>query len=111
MRLPLEIPARDEHQVSGPHRQTPPRHRTLPPCHTPTPAYLCHMADTRILYNATCPVCSFEIDAYRRRAIREGLALQFDTLDHAADWGLTPDQAARRLHVIHLRRQGLSRSK
>ena len=59
------------------------------------------MADTRILYNDTCPVCSFEIDAYRRRAIREGLALQFDTLDHAADWGLTPDQAARRLHVSH----------
>lgn len=58
------------------------------------------MKDTRVLYNDTCPVCSFEIDAYRRRAIEDGLPLQFDTLDCAAGWGITADQAARRLHVL-----------
>ena len=59
------------------------------------------MEDTRVLYNDTCPVCSFEIGAYRRRAIKDGLPLQFDTLDRAAEWGITPDNAARRLHVLH----------
>lgn len=59
------------------------------------------MEDTRVLYNDTCPICSFEIDAYRRRAIRDGLPLQFDTLELAAQWGISPDQAARRLHVLH----------
>jgi predicted DCC family thiol-disulfide oxidoreductase YuxK len=59
------------------------------------------MEETRVLYNDTCPVCSFEIDAYRRRALREGLPLRFDRLDQAANWGITPDQAARRLHVLH----------
>lgn len=58
------------------------------------------MEDTRVLYNDTCPICSFEIDAYRRRAIQEGLPLQFDTLDQAAMWGIGPEQAARRLHVL-----------
>jgi predicted DCC family thiol-disulfide oxidoreductase YuxK len=57
------------------------------------------MADTRILYNDTCPVCRFEIDHYRRAAA--GLPLRFDPLTEAACYGLTPDQAARRLHVLH----------
>jgi predicted DCC family thiol-disulfide oxidoreductase YuxK len=56
--------------------------------------------DTRVLYNDTCPVCRFEIDAYRRRAMASGAPLRFDRLDKAADWGLTPDQAARQLHVM-----------
>ena len=56
------------------------------------------MPDTRILYNDTCPVCRFEIDAYRRAA--KGLPLRFDPLTEAACYGLTPDQAARRLHVL-----------
>lgn len=57
--------------------------------------------ETRVLYNDTCPVCRFEIDAYRRRAQAEGLPIRFDALDRAGDWGLTPDQAARSLHVWH----------
>lgn len=62
--------------------------------------YLCAMTqETRVLYNQTCPVCRFEIDGYRRRAVAEGLAIRFDVLDRAQDWGLTPDQAARQLHV------------
>lgn len=59
------------------------------------------MKDTRVLYNDTCPVCSFEIDAYRRRAEANGLPIRFDSIADAAKWGLTPDQAARRLHVMH----------
>jgi predicted DCC family thiol-disulfide oxidoreductase YuxK len=55
--------------------------------------------ETRVLYNDTCPVCRFEIDAYRRRALADGLPIRFDQLDSAADWGLAPDQAARQLHV------------
>ena len=55
--------------------------------------------ETRVLFNETCPVCRFEIDAYRRRAVAGGLPTRFDTLDRAEDWGLTPDQAARQLHV------------
>ena len=55
--------------------------------------------ETRVLFNETCPVGRFEIDAYRRRAVAGGLPIRFDTLDRAEDWGLTPDQAARQLHV------------
>ena len=33
--------------------------------------------------------------------MQDGLPLQFDTLDQAAQWGISPDQAARRLHVLH----------
>lgn len=57
--------------------------------------------DTRVLYNETCPVCRFEIDGYRRSAAKDNLPIRFDGMGAAADWGLTPDQAARRLHVIH----------
>ncbi|PLL11526.1 DUF393 domain-containing protein [Tabrizicola sp. TH137] len=57
--------------------------------------------DTRILYNDTCPLCRFEIDHYRAAAAREGAPLRFDRLADAAKWGLTEDQAARRLHVVH----------
>ena len=57
--------------------------------------------ETRVLYNDTCPVCRFEIDAYRRSAEGDGLAIRFDALDRARDWGLTQDQAARALHVWH----------
>jgi predicted DCC family thiol-disulfide oxidoreductase YuxK len=56
-------------------------------------------SETRVLYNETCPVCRFEIDAYRRRAVADGLPIRFDTLDNAEDWGLTLDQAVRQLHV------------
>jgi predicted DCC family thiol-disulfide oxidoreductase YuxK len=57
--------------------------------------------ETRVLYNDTCPVCRFEIGSYRRRALAQGLPIRFDALDRAADWGLDPDTAARRLHVWH----------
>lgn len=56
-------------------------------------------SETRVLYNETCPVCRFEIEAYRRRALADGLPIRFDQMDSAADWGLTADEAARELHV------------
>lgn len=57
--------------------------------------------ETKVLYNHTCPVCRFEIDGYAKRVRADGLPVRFDDLSRAADWGLTADQAARSLHVIH----------
>lgn len=59
--------------------------------------------DTRILYNADCPVCSFEINRYANRAKSENLPLKFEDLNtyDAAPYGITNDQAARRMHVLH----------
>jgi predicted DCC family thiol-disulfide oxidoreductase YuxK len=72
----------------------------LPPDRFRLVPYLMDMTgETRVLYNETCPVCRFEIDGYRRRALATGLPIRFDPLDRAEDWGLTPDQAARQLHV------------
>lgn len=56
--------------------------------------------ETRILFNDTCPLCRFEIGHYRAAATRDGAPLRFDPLKDAACWGLTEDQAARRLHVM-----------
>lgn len=58
------------------------------------------MTETRILYNAECPICSREIRHYARLSDEADLALTFEPLtDGAADWGITPDMAARRLHA------------
>lgn len=59
--------------------------------------------ETRILYNANCPVCSFEINHYAARAKAQNLPLRFEDLN-ACDtdsYGVTQDQAARSLHVLH----------
>jgi predicted DCC family thiol-disulfide oxidoreductase YuxK len=61
--------------------------------------YLHHMKNSEALYNDTCPVCWYEIDAYARRSELDGLPIRFDRLQHAAGWGLTPDQASPELHV------------
>ena len=67
-----------------------------------------HMTDnltksTRVLYNAQCPVCNFEIKHYERYSSDAALPLGFDDLnsDALANWDLTADQAARRLYVLH----------
>ena len=57
--------------------------------------------ETRVLYNETCPVCRFEIGHYRKAALAEDLPLRFDDLKQAAAWGVTPEDAAKRLHVWH----------
>lgn len=56
-----------------------------------------------VLYNADCPVCSFEIGHYARYAGDKGLPIRFDDLNTAAldTWGIDADTAARRLLVLH----------
>ena len=85
--IPIHVPARDM------------------PCLTPPPRYLRAMtqANTRVLYNHDCPVCRAEITHYADYAGREGLAIGFDDLNRVdlGMWGVTADQAARRLHVVH----------
>ena len=59
--------------------------------------------DTRVLYNANCPVCNFEIGHYARYAGNAGLPIRFDDLNTEvrSQWGLDADTAARRLYVLH----------
>lgn len=57
--------------------------------------------ETKVLYNADCPVCSFEINHYAKYARAQDLPLRFDDLNSEAlaGWGLDADTAARRLYV------------
>jgi len=57
---------------------------------------------TRVLYNANCPVCSFEINHYAAYSERTGLPIRFEDLNRDAldEWNLTADEAARRLYVM-----------
>ncbi|MEL6619374.1 MAG: DUF393 domain-containing protein [Pseudomonadota bacterium] len=57
---------------------------------------------TRVLYNADCPVCSFEINHYAEYSEKSGLPIRFDDLNSQAlaQWNITADEAARRLHVL-----------
>ena len=59
--------------------------------------------ETKVLYNAECPVCRFEIDHYRSYAQKSDLAIRFDDLNSNAlsAWNVTSDEAARRLYVQH----------
>ncbi|WP_189370945.1 thiol-disulfide oxidoreductase DCC family protein [Tateyamaria omphalii] len=58
--------------------------------------------DTRVLYNADCPVCSFEIDHYAKYSGDRALPIRFEDLNciDMSDWGLSRDEAARRLYVL-----------
>lgn len=60
-------------------------------------------AKTSVLYNATCPVCNFEIQHYARYAGAKDLPIRFDDLNSDARdrWGLDADTAAQRLFVLH----------
>lgn len=58
---------------------------------------------TSVLYNAECPVCSYEINHYASYSGKAALPIEFDDLndtDLLARWGLDTDTAARRLHVL-----------
>lgn len=58
---------------------------------------------TVVLYNANCPVCSFEINHYAAYSKDQALAISFDDLNNAQKlerWGLDADTAARRLYVL-----------
>ena len=58
---------------------------------------------TSVFFNATCPICNFEIQHYARYSVANDLPIRFDDLnsDALAEWGLSPDTAARRLYVLH----------
>jgi predicted DCC family thiol-disulfide oxidoreductase YuxK len=57
--------------------------------------------ETCVLYNGACPICSAEISHYAAYADTRALPLRFEDLGKTdlASWGLSADQAARRLHV------------
>ncbi len=66
------------------------------------PTLLIMTDDTRVLYNGDCPVCSAEIGHYASYSGRKGLPIRFEDLnrDDLEDWGLSRDDAARRLYVL-----------
>ena len=58
---------------------------------------------TAVLYNASCPVCSYEINHYAHYSHEQALPIAFDDLndrEKLAAWGIDPDTAARKLHVM-----------
>jgi len=58
--------------------------------------------ETRVLYNGDCPVCSAEINHYARYSAAQALPLTYDDLSDCdlARWGISRDEAAKRLHVM-----------
>ncbi|MEL6508593.1 MAG: DUF393 domain-containing protein [Pseudomonadota bacterium] len=60
------------------------------------------MEETKVLYNGDCPICSREIASYARYAEDEALPLRFEALQEGdlTRWGVTPEDAAKRLHVL-----------
>ncbi len=61
------------------------------------------MDQIKTLYNADCPVCNFEIKHYIHYTQKQGLPFVFEDLNGSdvSEWGLTPDQAMRRMYVLH----------
>jgi predicted DCC family thiol-disulfide oxidoreductase YuxK len=57
------------------------------------------MKRTTVIYNGACPVCSREIGVYRARAEGPVRFLDLNDADMTV-FGLTRDDAARRLHVV-----------
>jgi len=58
--------------------------------------------ETEVLYNDTCPICSREVNQYARLSDKHALPIRYDAMSAEsalADWGITPEQAARRFHV------------
>ncbi len=60
------------------------------------------MAKVDVIFNNTCPICSREVEAYRRRAERTDAPIAFYGISTAQDLvpAMTEDQAARRFHVL-----------
>ncbi len=59
--------------------------------------------ETRVLFNADCPVCNAEICHYRAHAEARGIAMNFDDLNQIDPilYGVRREDAAKRLHVLH----------
>lgn len=59
-------------------------------------------AETSVLYNDACPVCRKEIRHYAGISEKDALLIRYDDLNDTAllaEWGISADLAARRLHV------------
>lgn len=72
--------------------------------HCAAPRYLKIMSkQTTVIYNDTCPICHREVAAYERVTRAQGLDVDYVGLSGGdlAGYGLTPRDAARRLHVLH----------
>ena len=56
----------------------------------------------KVLYNGECPVCSLEINQYKKYVWNNLIDVEFENLHETdmAPWGVTQDQAERRLHVM-----------
>jgi predicted DCC family thiol-disulfide oxidoreductase YuxK len=56
-----------------------------------------------VIYNDACPICSREVDGYKRMTERNGLKVAYSGLSEGAysALGLTEDEAARRFHVLN----------
>lgn len=57
---------------------------------------------TEVLYNASCPICSREVDHYAKLSTEAALPITYDDLCNAAnlrDWNITAEDAAKRFHV------------
>lgn len=56
---------------------------------------------TKVLYNGECSICSFEINQYRKYSDTQLLDIEFENLHETNldDWGVSQDEAKRRLHV------------
>jgi len=57
---------------------------------------------TEVLYNDTCPICSREVDHYAKLSADQALPIRYDGITNPAtlaDWGITPEEAAKRFHV------------
>ncbi|MFK7836635.1 MAG: thiol-disulfide oxidoreductase DCC family protein [Sulfitobacter sp.] len=57
---------------------------------------------TEVLYNASCPICSREVDHYAKLTAQAALPIRYDDATNPAklrDWGISAEDAARRFHV------------
>jgi predicted DCC family thiol-disulfide oxidoreductase YuxK len=58
--------------------------------------------ETEVLYNASCPICSREVDHYAKLSEKAAVPMRFDDLGDPSklrDWGITAEDAAKRFHV------------
>lgn len=56
-----------------------------------------------LIYNGSCPICSREVSAYARYVNARNLPVAFTDLTSTDldRYGLSPEDAARRIHVVH----------
>ena len=56
---------------------------------------------TKVLYNADCSVCNFEISHYKKYADKQSIDIKFEDLNktNLEPWGVNKDDATKRMHV------------